>query len=107
MKQKPPFDKFQPSLAKGGRVRFHFAYGRRCPPDEGNLNVVSGWTKIFILLRGEYVQGDDVALCVSMLACLGGRNFRHLAWMSLDHHVTAFTKLTCLLRVRVCGTGVG
>ena len=67
----------------------------------GNLHVVSGGGKIFELLVGEDIDGNQMDLCVAVLASLGGGHFHNLAWALLDDDEAVLPQGRALHRV--CG----
>jgi len=73
----------------------------------GNLHVVGGWGKIFELLVGEDIDGDQMNLCVTVLASLGGGHFDDLAWALLDDDEAVLPQGRTLHRVGGGGTSVG
>ena len=54
----------------------------------GDIHVVGGWTQVLKLLSSENVDGNQVNLCVTVLAGLGGTHFNNLAGPALDDNVT-------------------
>ena len=73
----------------------------------GNLHVVGRWGEIFELLVGEDINGDQVNLCVTVLASLGGRHFDDLAWALLDDDEAVLSQGRALHRVGSRGTSIG
>lgn len=65
------------------------------------------WDDIFKLFSIEDVDCNKVTLRMTMLACLGGRNFHNLASSIFDDNVTALADGTSLLRVGLGSSGVG
>jgi hypothetical protein len=55
--------------------------------DERNVSVVGGRDNIFVLLASEDIVGSEVALGVTVLTSLGGRDSRNLARKALDANV--------------------
>ncbi|GIM09909.1 hypothetical protein Vretimale_13708, partial [Volvox reticuliferus] len=49
------------------------------PGNVGNLDVMRRWRHLLILLASEDINSNEVALCVAVLARLGGRDVHHLA----------------------------
>ena len=56
--------------------------------DVGDVHVVGRWTQVLKLLLSENVDGNQVNLCVTVLAGLGGTHFNNLAGPALDDNVT-------------------
>jgi hypothetical protein len=73
----------------------------------GNLHVVGRWGEIFEFLVGEDVDGNQVNLCVTVLASLGSRHFDDLAWALLDDDEAVLSQGRALHRVGSRGTSVG
>jgi len=73
----------------------------------GNVHVVGGWGQVFQLLLGENVESDQVNLCVTVLASLGGGHVDNLAWAALDDNEAVLSQGGTLHRVRGRGPGVG
>jgi hypothetical protein len=57
--------------------------------DNGDSGTVGRGNHIFILLAGEDIGGDKVALGVTVLSSLGDGDGKDLAGLTLDHHETA------------------
>lgn len=64
--------------------------------DVGDIHVVGGGRKIFELLAGEDVDGDQVDLGVAVLSSLGGRHVDNLARAALDNDVTVLAQSRAL-----------
>lgn len=75
--------------------------------DVGNVHVVGGGRKIFQLLAGEDIEGNDVNLGVTVLASLGGRHINDLAGTTLDDNVTVLSQSGALHGVGRRRTSVG
>lgn len=75
--------------------------------DIGDIHIVGGRTKIFELLAGKDVDGDEVHLGVAVLAGLGGRHFDNLARAVLDDDEAVLPQSRALHGVRGRGAGVG
>jgi hypothetical protein len=75
--------------------------------DVGDVHVMGGRAQVFELLASEDVDGDEMDLCVAVLAGLGGGHFDNLAWAVLDHHEAVLAQRGALHRVRGRGAGVG
>jgi hypothetical protein len=73
----------------------------------GNLHIVGGWGEIFELLVGEDIDGDQVDLCVTVLASLGGGHFDNLAWALLDDDEAVLPPGRTLHRVGGGSTSIG
>lgn len=65
----------------------------------GNFHVVGGRAKIFELLGGEDIDGDQVDFCVAVLACLGGGHLDDLARAVLDDNEAVLPQGRALHRV--------
>merc|ERR1719321_119418 len=76
------------------------------PLDEGNGHVVRRGAQILVLLGGEDINANDMALCMAVLAGLGRSDLSHLAGVPLQHHVRTFAQLTRRLREGICRTGI-
>jgi len=74
--------------------------------DEGHVDVVGGGAELFLLLAGENVCGNEVALGVAVLASLGGGDIHDLARLSLDHDEAALADLASFHRLGVGGAGI-
>ena len=75
--------------------------------DVGDVHVVGGGRQIFELLAGEDVDGDQVDLCVTVLASLGGGHFDDLARTALDDDVAVLPQSRALHGEGSRGAGVG
>jgi len=75
--------------------------------DVGNLHVVGRWGEIFQLLASEDVESDQVDLCVTVLASLGGGHVDDLAWTTLDDDEAVLSQGGTLHGVGGRGTSVG
>lgn len=75
--------------------------------DVGNLHVVGRWGEIFQLLASEDVESDQVDLCVTVLASLGGGHVNDLAWATLDDNKAVLSQGRTLHRVGGRGASVG
>lgn len=75
--------------------------------DVGNLHVVGGWGKIFQLLAGEDIDGDQVDFGVTVLSSLGGGHVDDLAWTTLDNNVAVLSQGGTLHGKGGRGAGVG
>jgi hypothetical protein len=74
--------------------------------NERNISVVGGRDDIFVLLAVEDIDGGEVALGVTVLASLGGGDMGHLARVSLDADVSAYSDLTGFFVVDVGSSSV-
>ncbi len=59
--------------------------------DVGHIHVVGGGAKIFELLAGEDVNGDEMDLSVTVLASLRGAHLDNFAGAALDDHKAILT----------------
>lgn len=75
--------------------------------DVGDIHVVGGGRKIFVLLASEDVKGDKVDLGVTVLASLGGRHVDNLAGAALDHDEAVLAQSRALHGVGERRAGVG
>jgi hypothetical protein len=75
--------------------------------DVGDIHVVSGGGKIFVLLGSEDVNGDKVDLGVTVLASLGGGHVDNLAGAALDHDEAVLAQSRALHGVGERRAGVG
>lgn len=75
--------------------------------DVGDVHVVGGRAKIFVLLLGEDVEGDEVDLGVTVLTSLGGRHIDDLAGTALDDNVTVLAQGGTLHRVGGRSASIG
>jgi len=75
--------------------------------DVGDIHVVGGRREIFELLVGEDVDGNQVDLCVSVLAGLGGRHVDNLARAALNDDVAVLSEGRALERVGERSSGGG
>lgn len=75
--------------------------------DVGNVHVVSGRAKIFQLLAGEDVNGNEMDLGVAVFAGLRGRHFDDLAGAVLDDDETVLPQGGTLHGIGGRGTGIG
>lgn len=75
--------------------------------DVGDIHVVSGGRKIFVLLASEDVKGDKVDLGVTVLASLGGGHVDNLAGAALDHDEAVLAQSRALHGVGERRAGVG
>ena len=75
--------------------------------DVGDVHVVGGRAKIFVLLAGEDVEGDEMDLGVTVLAGLGGGHVDNLAGTALDHDETVLSQSRALHGVGERGAGIG
>lgn len=73
----------------------------------GDVHVVGGRGKIFQLLLGEDIFGDEMNLCVSMLSGLGGRHVDDLARTLLDENVSTLPQGRALHGVGQGRTRIG
>lgn len=73
----------------------------------GNVHVVGRGRKIFQLLAGEDINGDQVDLGVTVLSGLGGGHVDDLAGTVLDHNVTVLAQGRTLQREGGGSTGIG
>ena len=55
--------------------------------DVGDIHVVGGGAQLLELLSGKDVDSDQMDLCVTVLAGLGGAHLDNLAGPALDHDV--------------------
>merc|ERR1711957_416006 len=69
--------------------------------DHGNIQVVTGWAEILILLVGEDVERHNVSLGVPVLASLRCGHLDALARKALDHEMGALPDFTSLHGIRV------
>jgi len=60
--------------------------------DIRDIHVVSRWAQIFKLLASEDINGDQVDLCVTVLAGLGGTHFNNFAGPALNNNVTVLSE---------------
>jgi hypothetical protein len=60
---------------------------------------VGRWAQLFHLLAGKDVDGDQVDLGVSVLACLGGRHVHDLSGPALDTDEPSFAQSRALHRI--------
>merc|ERR1740117_779663 len=74
--------------------------------DEWDGHVVRAWAKVLVFLGREDVNGDNVRLCVPMLAGLGCCDLSNLDWVPLDHAVAALTQFSCCHGVGVRAAGI-
>ena len=74
--------------------------------DVGDVHVVGGGAKLFELLGGEDVDGDQVNLGVTVLAGLGGGHVDDLARAVLDDNVTVLAESGTLHGVGGRGTRI-
>ena len=77
------------------------------PEDVGNVHVVGGRGKIFQLLAGENIDGDEMDFSVTVLPGLGGRHLHNLARAALDDDVTVLPQGRALHRKGGGSAGVG
>lgn len=75
--------------------------------DMGHLHVVGRWREILELLVGEDIDGDQMDLCVTVLASLGSGHFDDLAWALLDDDEAVLSQGRALHRVGGRGTSIG
>jgi hypothetical protein len=75
--------------------------------DVGDIHVVGRWGKIFQLLAGEDVDGDQVDLSVTVLASLGRGHVDDFAWATFDDDVTVLSQGGTLHREGGRGAGIG
>lgn len=75
--------------------------------DVRDIHVVGGRRQVLQLLAGEDVNGDQVNLCVTVLAGLGGGHVDDLAWAVLDAHEAVLAQGRTLHREGQGGTGIG
>lgn len=75
--------------------------------DVGDVHVVGGGAKLFELLGGEDVDGDQVNLGVTVLAGLGGGHLDDLARAVLDDDEAVLPQSRALHGVGGGGTGIG
>ena len=68
---------------------------------------MGGGAKIFELLAGKDIDGDEVNLGVTVLAGLGGAHFDNLARAALDDYMSVFAESGTLHRVGGRGAGIG
>lgn len=59
--------------------------------DIGHIHVVSTGAEIFQFFASEDIDGNQVNLCVTVLARLRGAHFDNLAGPILDHNVPVLT----------------
>jgi len=64
--------------------------------DVRHIHVVRGRAQVLVLLVGENVDTNNVALGVTVLSRLGHRDFDDLAGVSLEHAVSVLTEGTSL-----------
>jgi hypothetical protein len=72
-----------------------------------DVHVVGGWAKFFELLAGEYIDGDKMDLCVTVLAGLGGRHVNDLAGAVLDDNEAVLPQSRALHGIGGRGAGIG
>jgi hypothetical protein len=75
--------------------------------DVGDIHVVSGRAKIFQLLAGEDVNGNEMDFGVAVFAGLRGRHFDDLAGAVLDDDETVLPQSGTLHGIGGRGTGIG
>lgn len=75
--------------------------------DVGDVHVVGRGRKVFVLLAGEDIGGDEMDLGVTVLASLGGGHVDNLARAALDHDETVLTQSRALHRKGERRTGIG
>lgn len=75
--------------------------------DVGHRQVVRRGDQVLHLLAREDVDGNEVALCVTVLASLRGADVNHLARTALDDHVAVLANETGLHRESARRTGIG
>ena len=75
--------------------------------DVGHIHVVGRRTKVFELLAGKDVDGDEMHLGVTVLAGLGGGHFDNLARAVLDDDEAVLPQSRALHRIRGRGASVG
>jgi hypothetical protein len=75
--------------------------------DVGNVHVMSGRAKIFQLLAGENVNGNEMDLSVAVFAGLRGRHFDDLAGAVLDDDEAVLPQGGTLHGVGGRGTSIG
>lgn len=75
--------------------------------DVGDVHVVGGGAKLFELLGGEDVDGDQVNLGVTVLASLGGGHLDDLARAVLDDDEAVLPQSRALHGEGLGGTGIG
>jgi len=73
----------------------------------GDIHVVGGGAKIFKLLAGEDVNGNEMDFGVTVLAGLRGAHLNDLAGARLDDHKTILAESRALHRVGGGGASVG
>ena len=73
--------------------------------DIGNVHVVGRWAKFFELLASEDINSDEMDLCVTVFASLGGGHVYDLAGAVLDNDETVLSQGRALHRK--CGRGSG
>ena len=75
--------------------------------DVGNVHVMSGRAKIFQLLAGEDVNGNEMDFGVAVFAGLRGRHFDDLAGAVLNDDETVLPQSGTLHGIGGRGTGIG
>ena len=93
-----------PLITKGKKETYELVL---VADDVGDVHVVGGRGQIFQLLARKDVDGDDMDLGVTVLACLGGRHLDNLAWAALDDDVAVLPQGGTLHGKGRRGTGVG
>ena len=73
----------------------------------GDIHIVGGRAKVFELLAGKDVDGDEVHLGVAVLTRLGGRHFDNLARAVLDDDEAVLPQSRTLHRVSGRGASIG
>src|SRR5215469_448274 len=73
----------------------------------GDIHIVGGRAKVFELLAGKDVDGDEVHLGVAVLTRLGGRHFDNLARAVLDDDEAVLPQSRALHRVSGRGASIG
>lgn len=72
----------------------------------GDIHVVGGRAKVFILLVGKNIKSNKMHLCVTVLASLGSRHVNDLAGAVLDNNKAVFAESRALHGVSQRRAGV-
>jgi hypothetical protein len=75
--------------------------------DVWNIHVVGGWAEFFELLASKDVNGNEMDLCVAVLASLGGGHVDDLARAVLDADEAVLPQGRALHGIGGGGTGIG
>jgi hypothetical protein len=75
--------------------------------DIWDIHVVGGGAKFFEFLAGEDIDSDEMDLCVTVLASLGGWHVNNLARAVLDHDETVLAESGTLHGIGGRGASIG